>query len=193
MPGQQLTYAIDIFNNDVGCGSSSFVVTVSTPDELSVSMPSSTIVLGSASTGYVWAKVTSTTTATDGSYPLVATVDRLGSASLAAPSGISAYKVYSWDTVGPKLYWTNPSDGGVLSGRTAYVGFASSDDHAVRQLDISIDGSVVASKFCDGIAYECQLSYTWSLRRVGGVHSATYTATDWIGNVSTRTAAFTVN
>jgi hypothetical protein len=189
LPGQQLTYAIDVINNDVGCGSSSFAVTVSAPSGFSVSMPSSTITLNSASTGYVWAYVTSPATAADGDYPLTATVERAGSSSSAA----SSYKVYSSDTVAPKLYWTNPSDGGALSGRSAYVGFASSDDHAVKRLDLYLDGVSVASKLCDNISSECQLSYKWSIRRVHGQHTATYKSTDWMGNVATQTATFSVN
>ena len=190
MPGQQLTYAIDVFNDDVGCGSSSFVVSMSAPSGFSVSMPSSTITLNSGSSGYAWAYVTSPTTAADGDYPLTVTVERAGSSS---PAATSSYKVYSSDTVAPKLYWTNPSDGGALSGRTAYVGFASSDDHAVKQLDLYVDGAPMASRLCDNVSYECQLSYKWSLRRVRGQHTATYKSTDWMGNVATQTATFTVN
>ncbi len=190
MPGQQIAYAIDVFNNDVGCGSSTFVVNVSAPDGFTVSMPSSTITLSSASTGYVWAYVTSPTTAADGSYPLTATVERAGSSS---PAATSSYKVYSSDIVAPKIYWTNPSDGGALSGRSASVGFASSDDHAVKKLDLYLDGVSVASKLCDSVSYECQLSYQWSIRRVRGQHTATYKSTDWMGNVASQTATFTVN
>jgi hypothetical protein len=190
LPGQQLTYAIDVFNNDVGCGSSSFVVTFSAPDGFSVSMQSSAITLNSASSGYAWAYVTSPATAADGSYPLTATVERAVSSGAAATS---SYMVYSSDTVAPKVYWTNPSDGGWLSGRSAYVGFASSDDHAVKKLDLSIDGVSVGSRLCDNISFECQLSYKWSIRRVHGQHTATYTSTDWMGNVATQTVTFTVN
>jgi hypothetical protein len=189
MPGQQLTYATDVINNDVGCSSSGFVVTVSAPSGFSVSMPSSTITLNSASTGYVWAYVTSPATAADGDYPLTATVERAGSTAAAT----SSYKVYSADTVAPKVYWTNPSNGGALSGRTAYVGFASSDDHAVKQLSLYLDGVSVASKLCDDISSECQLSYKWSIRRVHGQQTAVYKSTDWMGNVATQSAAFTVN
>jgi hypothetical protein len=189
MPGQQLTYATDVINNDVGCSSSGFVVTVSAPSGFSVSMPSSTITLNSASTGYVWAYVTSPATAADGDYPLTATVERAGSTAAAT----SSYKVYSADTVAPKVYWTNPSNGGALSGRTAYVGFASSDDHAVKQLSLYLDGVSVASKLCDDISSECQLSYKWSIRRVHGQHTATYKSTDWMGNVASQKATFTVN
>jgi hypothetical protein len=190
MPGQQLKYAIDVFNNDVGCGSSTFTVRFSAPDGFSVSMPTSTITLNSASSGYAWAYVTSPATAADGDYPLTVTVERAGSSS---PAATSSYKVYSSDTVAPKLYWTNPSDGGALSGRTAYVGFTSSDDHAVKKLDLSLDGVSVGSVLCDNISSDCQLSYKWSIRRVHGQHTATYKSTDWMGNVATQTATFTVN
>jgi hypothetical protein len=193
LPGQQLKYAIDVFNNDVGCGSSSFVVTFSAPSGFMVSMPSSTITLSSASSGYVWAYVTSPSTAADGNYPLSVSVQRAGSTSPAASSGTSYYKVYSTDTVAPKLYWENPTGGGALSGRTTYVGFTSSDDHAVKKLDLSIDGVSVASTVCDDISSDCQVSYKWSIRRVHGQHTATYRSTDWMGNVATETATFTVN
>jgi hypothetical protein len=192
MPGQELRYAIDIFNNDVGCGSSSFVVTVSADPGLAVSMPSNTITLGSASSAYVWAHVTSPTTAADGDYPLTATVERVGSSG-AASSGVSAYKVYTSDTVAPTLFWINPSDGGSLSGRTAYVGFASKDDHAVKEMSIAVDGAAVASTICGNVASDCQLSYAWSIGRVRGQHTATFTSTDWMGNVATQTTTFTVN
>jgi hypothetical protein len=193
LPGQTLTYAVDVFNYDVDCDSTSFAVSVSAPDGFTVSMPSSTITLSSASTGYVWADVTSPGTAADGDYLLTVSVDRAGSSSSAEASGTSYYKVYSSDTVAPRVYWTNPSDGGALSGRTAYVGFASSDDHAVKELDVSIDGVSVGSTLCDNVSYECQLSYKWSLRRIRGQHTATYTSTDWMGNVATQTVTFTVN
>ena len=73
----------------------------------------------------------------------------------------------------------------MLSGRTTYVGFASSDDHAVKKLEVFLDNALVAAKDCDNIAYECQLSYKWSIRRVHGQHTATFKSTDWMGNVGT--------
>jgi hypothetical protein len=190
LPGQQLKYAIDVFNNDVGCGSSSFVVKMSAPSGFSVSMPSSTITLNSASSAYVWANVTSPAGAADGDYPLTVTVERAGTPS---PATTSWYKVYSTDTLAPKLYWTSPSDGGAVSGRTTYVGFTSNDDHAVKKLDLSLDGVSVGSVLCDNISSDCQVSYKWSIRRVHGQHTATYTSTDWMGNTATQTATFTVN
>jgi hypothetical protein len=193
MPGQKLMYAINVFNNDVGCGSSSFVVSLSAPDGFSGSIPTNTITLSSASTGYVWAYVTSPAAAADGNYKLTATVARAGTSSSDVATDPSYYKVYSSDTLAPNLFWENPSDGGALSGRTSYVGFASSDDHAVKKLDLSIDGASVGSTLCDDISSDCQLSYKWSIRRVRGQHTATFKSTDWMGNVATETATFTVN
>jgi hypothetical protein len=190
VPGQQLTYMIKVINDDVGCGSSSFAVSVSAPSGFSVSIPASTITLNSASSRYVSAYVTSPTTAADGDYRLTVTAERTGTSSAPATS---YYKVYSADTVAPKLYWVNPSNGGSLSGRTAYVGFASSDDHAIRKLDVYLDNALVATRLCDNIAYECQLSYKWSIRRVSGQHTATFRSTDWMGNIASQSATFTVN
>ena len=51
----------------------------------------------------------------------------------------------------------------------------------------------MATKVCDGITYDCQVSYKWSTRRVRGQHTATYQSTDWMGNVATQTVTFTVN
>ena len=100
--------------------------------------------------------------------------------------------MYSTDTATPKLYWMNPADGGTLSGRSAYVGFASSDDHAVKQVELLLDGSLVATTVCDNISYECQVSYKLSLRRFRGQHQAIFKSTDWLGNVATAISTFTV-
>jgi hypothetical protein len=162
------------------------------PNGFVISMPSTTITLGSSSSGYLWAYVTSPSGVADGDYPLTATVERAEGQGASSPSA-SYYKVYSTDTAAPKLYWMNPADGGTLTGRSAYVGFASSDDHAVKQVEVVLDGNLVAITVCDNISYECQVSYKLSLRRVRGQHEATFTSTDWLGNVATKTSTFTVN
>jgi hypothetical protein len=190
-PGQQLTYAIDVFNNDVGCGSTSFTVDVAAPAGFTVSIPTNTITLASASTGYVWAHVTSPASAADGSYVLTSSIQRAGASAVA--SGTSYYKVYSSDTVVPKIFWENPTDGGAVSGSPVYVGFTSTDDHAVKKVDVSVDGAAVASTNCDNISSSCQVSYAWSTRGVSGQHTATLRSTDWMGNVETKTVTFTVN
>jgi hypothetical protein len=190
-PGQKLTYAIDVFNNDVGCGSTSFTVDVSAPDGFTVSIPTNTITLASASTGYLWAQVTSPGSAADGNYQLTSSIQRAGGSAVA--SGTSYYKVYSSDNVVPKIFWENPTDGGAVSGSPVYVGFTSSDDHAVKRVDVSVDGVAKASTVCDNIASDCQVSYAWSTRGVSGQHTATFKSTDWMGNVASETVTFTVN
>jgi hypothetical protein len=192
MPGQKLTYAIDVINDDVGCGSTSFVVDLTAPDGFTVSIPTNTVTLASASTGYVWAYVTSPGSAADGNYQLTASVQRAGGSG-GGGTATSYYKVYSSDTVAPKLFWENPTDGGAVSGSTLNVGFASSDDHAVKKLDLLVDGNAVGSTLCDNISSDCQVSYSWSIRQVRGEHTATFKSTDWMGNVATETVTFSVN
>lgn len=192
MPGQQLRYAVNVTNNDLGCGSSNFAVNVSAPNGFSVALSQSTITLNSASSAYVWAYVTSPSGVADGNYPLTATVERAGAPG-SGSSYTSFYKVYTSDVVAPKLYWMNPANGGSVSGRTVYVGFASSDDHALRRLDVVLDNALVATTLCENVSYECQVSYKWTLRRVRGQHTATFKSTDWMGNVSSQTSTFTVN
>jgi hypothetical protein len=189
LPGQQLQYGIDVINNDVGCGSSSFVIGVSAPPGFSVSMASSTITLNSASTGYVWASVTSPKGIADGDYPLTITVTRAGASS---PSGSSTtfYKAYSSDTVAPSLFLPSPADGGTISGGAYTVSVQSTDDHAVKQIDLYIDNVHKATTLCADISYQCQVSYPWST--VPGQHTATFKSYDWLGNVGVLTTTFTV-
>jgi hypothetical protein len=57
--GQPLSYQIRVVNNDVYCASSSFVISLTTPDGFSASMPTNAISLKSTTQGYLWAYVTS--------------------------------------------------------------------------------------------------------------------------------------
>lgn len=166
LPGQQLRYAIDVFDNDVGCGSSTFAVTFSAPSGFAVSFPTSTISLKSGSSGYLWASVTSPAAAAEGDYPLVAKVTRAGTSG----SFTSYYKVYSSDTVAPTLYWQNPADGQTISGRSYAFTVSSNDDHAVKQIDLYIDG-----------AYRRRLSATAS-----PMHASSTTSGRWARRGSTR-------
>ena len=93
-PGEELNYAISVTNTDLGCGSSTFAISMTAPNGFTVSVPSS-VTLASASSQYVWARVTSPGGATDGNYPLGVTIERGGTSS---PEAQSWYKVYSSDT-----------------------------------------------------------------------------------------------
>jgi hypothetical protein len=188
LPGQQLTYAVDVINYDAGCSSSSFVVGVTAPGGFSVSVPTSTISLRSASSGYLWAYVTSPSAIPDGDYPLTVTVQR---GSDPAVSTTSWYKVYSSDTVAPTLYWPSPSDGATITGRSYNFAVSSNDDHAVKNIDLYIDDAYRSTSVCDDVSYSCQLNYTWST--TPGQHTATFKSYDWMGNVGVLTTTFTVN
>lgn len=190
MPGEQLTYAMDVFNRDAGCGTSSFTVSLSAPDGFTVSAPV-TVSVTSGSDAYAWGTVNSPADAVDGTYPVTATVSRSGSTPEA--SSQSVYKVYSSDTSVPSEYWLNPADGSAVSGRSVYVGFAAKDDHQISQLSIALDGVTVASMSCSNVTNDCQLSYKWTIRRVSGTHTATFTARDYVGNAASTTTTFSVN
>lgn len=188
LAGQQVAYHVLVFNDDLNCGSSTFNVSVGAPNGFTVSMPQSTITLGSGSSGYLWAYVTSPAGTADGDYPLTVVATRAG----ASGTSTTSYKVYSYDVTAPKLYYANPPDGSTVSGRSVNVGVASSDDHAVKKIELYIDGTYTSTSTCDGISYECQLSYSWSTRRAGGSHSATFKSYDWLGNVGTLSTTFNV-
>ena len=188
LPGQALTYSIQVGNYDVGCASTGFVVNVSTPSGFSISMPTNTITLKSGASGYLWATVTSPSVITDGEYPLTVTVQRAGSSP--AASYTSYYKVYSSDTAAPTLYWPSPGDGATITGRSYNVAVSSSDDHAVKTIEVYVDNAYKSTTNCAGVSYSCQLNYSWSPSN--GQHTATFRSSDWMGNVSVLTTTFTV-
>jgi hypothetical protein len=187
LPGQQLTYAIDVINYDVGCGSSTFAVSVSAPAGFSVSSPTNTIALKSSSSGYLWTNVTSPNPVADDDYPVTVTVQRTGTSNVSATN---YYKVYSSDTVAPTLYWANPGNGTTISGRSYNLSVSSSDDHAVKKIDLYIDNVYSSTASCNDISYSCQLTYNWPTR--AGQHTATFRSYDWMGNVGETTVSFTV-
>ncbi len=189
-PGQQLAYDIRVTNNDVGCGSSTFSVSVSVPSGFSVSLPTSQVSLASTSSSYLWVYVTSPSAIADGNYPLVVTVTRAAT-SASTGSDTTYYKVYSSDTTAPTLFWPNPGNGTTISGHSYNVTVSSSDDHAVKNIDLYIDNAYVSTKACDDVTYICQLNYSWSPS--AGQHTATFKSHDWLGNVGVLTVAFTAS
>jgi hypothetical protein len=190
LPGQQLTYSIDVINYDAGCSSSTFTVSVSAPSGFSVGMSTNTISLKAGSQGYVWATVTSPAASADGDFPLTVTVQRPTSSNSTA-SYTSYYKVYSSDILAPTLFYANPADGATISGRSFNFTVSSSDDHAVKHVDLYIDDNLVTTANCDDVSYTCLLNYTWATTR--GQHTATFKSYDWMGNVGTLTNVFTVS
>jgi hypothetical protein len=193
MAGQQRMYAVHVMNNDLGCRSSSFVVNASAPAGFAVSIPTNSTTLNSNSSAYLPAYVTSPTWAVDGDNPLSVTVQRAGSPDATATT---YYKVYSSDGTPPTLFWVNPGDGTSISGRSYNVTASSSDDHQVTKIELYIDNAhaPTATNPCDGVSYRCQLFYRWAIRRVHGLHSATFKSYDYLGrNVGALTVTFNVN
>jgi hypothetical protein len=188
LPGQQIAYMILLRNTDSNCGSSTFTLSVTAPSGVSVSVPTSTVTLGSGSYAYVWAYVTSPVGFTDGDYPLTVSAERTNGPSASAAM---VYKLYSSDTTAPTLFWPNPGDGTTISGRSYNIAVSSSDDHAVKKIDLYLDGTYASTTTCDDITYVCQFNYSWRPRT--GQHTATFKSYDWMGNVGTLTTNFTVN
>jgi Bacterial Ig domain/NPCBM-associated, NEW3 domain of alpha-galactosidase len=187
-PGQQLTYSIQIINNDSGCSSSSFTMSISAPSGFTVSVPTSTISISAAHNGYLTAYVTSPAGTADGDYPLTITVNRTS-----GPSGstTSLYKVYSSDTTAPTLGLPNPGNGNALTGSSYNFTATSYDDHAVKYMELWVDGKLLNTTTCTDVTYSCQL---WTPEPLSaGSHSATFKSYDWFGNVSTLTVNYTVS
>jgi Bacterial Ig domain/NPCBM-associated, NEW3 domain of alpha-galactosidase len=190
LAGQQVGYQIQIIDEDSGCSSSSFLMSVSAPTGFSVNVPTSTVSLKPGGYAYLWAYVTSPDGAADGDYPLTVSVTRAAAPGAAATT---YYKAYSTDTTAPTLFWANPGDGVTLSGSSYNVAVWSSDDHAVQRIELYIDGAYRTTTTC-GVTYNCALSYKLSLRRMHGQHTATFKSYDWMDdlNVGVETVTFTV-
>jgi hypothetical protein len=191
MPGQRLGYEFQVINYDSGCSSATFAVSVSAPSGFSVSIPTNTISLGSGGIGYLWAYVTSPSGAADGDYPLTVSVTRT-SAPNDGGSTPTWYKVYSSDSAAPTLYWPNPDNGMLISGKSYGVVVSSADDHAVKKIDFYLDGAYRSTTNCADISSVCQLYYKWSLRGVHGSHTATFESWDWMGNTAELKTTFSV-
>ncbi len=197
LPGQQLKYAAQVYNHDFNCTSSSFTVAATAPDGFSVSIPSSTVTLKSSMSAYVWVYITSPNPIANGDYPLNFSVTRAGTTSPVG-TGTNYYKVYSSDTTVPKLYWNNPGEGQVISskgkGSSSYnIVVESNDDHAVMKIETYLDGGLVNTANCDNTWYACSSYYKWSPKGQVGQHVVTWKSYDWLGNIGTLTANFSVN
>jgi hypothetical protein len=70
---------------------------------------------------------------------------------------------------------------------------SSADDHAVKKIDLYLDGAYTSTTNCADISSVCQLYYNWNIRKVHGTHSATFKSYDWMGNMATLTTTFSVN
>jgi hypothetical protein len=193
MAGQTLLFQVSVSNYDDGCRAATFVVHVTAPDGFIVSLPTDTVSLRAGRTTYLSAWVTSPDGAVNGDYAIQASAARAGGTGESAASGdsfTSYYMVYSSDEAAPDLFWVSPGDGAGVEARSFNIAATARDNRAVRKVDLVLDGVLVSTVDCDGIAFSCQLVYTWSTSP--GDHVATFRARDWMGNVSEHTSTFTV-
>ena len=193
MPGQTLQFQLSVSNYDDGCRASTFVAEVTAPDGFNVSLPTDAVSLRSGRTAYLSAWITSPEGAANGDYAIQATATRTAGtsdATAASDSFTSSYMVYSSDDAAPDLFWASPGDGSSINGRSFNISVTARDNRAVKRVDLFLDDVLVSTVDCDGIAFSCQLVHAWSTSP--GSHVATFKARDWMGNVSERTSAFTV-
>jgi hypothetical protein len=94
---------------------------------------------------------------------------------------------------GPDAVLEQPSQGQTITGRSHTVTVSSSDDHAVRKIDLYMDdGTIpVSSTTCDDVTYICQLDYSW-LVGAPGQHTARFESTERTGHVGVLTVTFYV-
>lgn len=194
-PGQKLTYMLSASNYDQNCGSSTFNIGITAPAGYTVSMPSNSISLASESSSLLYAYVTSPANAVASTNPITATITRASNGQTGT-GFTSYYMVYTSDTTAPTLYVPNPSNGQIINAKQYknkyQLAITAEDDHAVKTLQIYIDGNLMTTVNCTDISYSCMAFYTWSLHGQSGPHVAMFKATDWFGNVGTTTSDFTV-
>jgi hypothetical protein len=190
LPGQRLTFAINVINYDIGCRASTFAINVTAPTGFSVDLPATSISVSSSNSKYVYAYVASPSGSADGDYPVTVTVTRSGTTGTTG-SATTYYKVYSSDSVSPTLYWASPETGATVSGSSFNFSVSSNDDHAVKSIELDIDGAYRSTTNCDDVSASCQFYYTSSV--AAGQHTATFKSYDWLGNSSVLTSDFSAS
>lgn len=190
LPGQRLMFAINVINYDIGCRASTFAVNVTAPTGFSVDLPATSISVSSSNSKYVYAYVTSPSGSADGDYPVTVTVTRSGTTGTTG-SATTYYKVYSSDSVSPTLYWASPETGATVNGSSFNFSASSNDDHAVKSIELYVDGAYRSTTTCDDVSASCQFYYASSI--AVGQHTASFRSTDWMGNTTVLDSDFTAN
>ncbi len=190
LPGQRLMYAMNVINYDIGCRASTFGINIKAPNGFTVELPATSISVSASNSKYVYAYVTSPVATADGDYALTVTVTRSGS-TFNTGSTDTKYRVYSSDSVSPTLYWPSPDAGATVSGSSLNFAVSSNDDHAVKSIELYIDGAYRSTTDCDDVSASCQFYYTSSV--AAGQHTATFKSNDWLGNSSVLTSDFSAS
>jgi hypothetical protein len=100
-------------------------------------------------------------------------------------------KVYSSDSVSPTLYWASPGAGATVNGGSFNFSVSSTDDHAVKSIELYLDGAYRSTTNCDDVSASCQFYYASSI--AVGQHTASFRSYDWMGNSSVLNSDFTAS
>jgi hypothetical protein len=201
--GERVGYLASVTNFDQNCGTSTFNITVTAPDGFLVENAIQTVTLDSGTNrDYSTINkdfevyITSPAGLGDGDYPITITATKQdGTTNKSATDATSYYKVYSVDTTAPTMMWKSDLNGKTVSvsDRTLQISHNSTDNKRVKQVQILIDGSVVASRDCTThVGYSCDTRYDLDLRKNKGVHNLVLSATDFSGNTLKNEQTFTV-
>lgn len=88
------------------------------------------------------------------------------------------------DTQAPNVSFVAPADGSVISGTSTTISLYASDNVAVTQLNLMIDGKLVATSSGGS------LTYKWNTRKIAsGSHVLSAIAQDGAGNATTNSIA----
>ncbi|MEJ8844798.1 Ig-like domain-containing protein [Lacibacter sp. H375] len=102
---------------------------------------------------------------------------------------VSVNNVTVGDITAPSVNITSPGDGSSYDANTTLnISTSASDNVAVTSLNISIDGTVVAS------SSNSSHSYSWNTSTAGsGIHTISSTAKDAAGNQTIKSVTVTIN
>lgn len=130
-----------------------------------------------------------TTQGPDGARTLTArAADAAGNVGSSSPVTVTIANAP--ETQAPAVAWLSPADGESVSG-TVRISVRATDNVAVAQLSLSIDGRLAASLAPEQPS--ATLTYDWNSRKAGsGTHALQAVATDLRGNTTTSSILVTV-
>ncbi len=184
--GGTLTYGVTVKNNDSSiCSGSIFNLTSTVPSGWADAFGQSSLSINAGNSANTTLSLTSQMGVADGTYPISTTA--VGGTGTGSASG--SYVVYT-DTVGPLLSINAPADGtnvNSVKGNNLKISTTATDPSGVGNIVIFFDGKMVQT--CAG-ATSCVGSVP--VRQLSpGSHAISATATDKVGNTSTKSVSVT--
>jgi Papain family cysteine protease/Bacterial Ig domain len=143
----------------------------------------------SSSTTSPFTNTWNSATVSNGTHTLTVTAKDAKGNSKSSSIQVSVNNVTIGDITAPTVNITSPGNGTTYDANTVLtINTSASDNVGVSSLNISIDGSVVAT------SSSSSYSYTWNTSTAGsGIHTISSTAKDAAGNQSVKSVTVTIN